>query len=293
MSSIYKFVVVPAVPEKLAALHELAYNLWSLWNYEAASLFNRLDPDLWETTGHNPVRLLNLISQDKLRAAAEDEGFLSHLNRITSDLKSYMQQNTWFKQRYPDRKPVIAYFSAEFGLHESLPIYSGGLGVLSGDHLKSASDLGIPLVAVGLLYREGYFHQQLNADGWQQELNPENDFFSMSITQVKNQEGQQAVITMDYPDSQVRAAVWRVQVGRVTLYLMDCNLEINSPHNRDITARLYGGDHEMRIRQEIMLGIGGLRALAAAGITPTVCHMNEGHSAFLALERCARWSSWG
>ena len=286
MSTIHKFVVVPAVPEKLAALHELAYNLWSLWNYEAASLFNRLDPDLWEATGHNPVRLLNLIGQDKLRAASEDEGFLAHLNRITSDLKSYMQQSTWFKQRYPDRKPVIAYFSAEFGLHESLPIYSGGLGVLSGDHLKSASDLGIPLVAVGLLYREGYFHQQLNSDGWQQELNPENDFFSMSLTQVKNQDGQQAVITVDYPDSQVRAAVWRVQVGRVTLFLMDCNLEINSPHDRDITARLYGGDHEMRIRQEILLGIGGLRALAAAGITPTVCHMNEGHSAFLALERC-------
>ncbi len=286
MSTIHKFVVVPAVPEKLVALHELAYNLWSLWNYEAASLFNRLDPDLWASTGHNPVRLLNLIGQDKLLAAAEDEGFLSHLTRITSDLKAYMGQNTWYKQHHADRKAVIAYFSAEFGLHESLPIYSGGLGVLSGDHLKSASDLGIPLVAVGLLYREGYFHQQLNSDGWQQELNPENDFFSMSLTPVKNDKGERVMVTVDYPHGPVHATVWRVQVGRVTLYLMDCNLEANNPSDRDITARLYGGDHEMRIRQEILLGIGGLRALAAVGITPTVCHMNEGHSAFLALERC-------
>ncbi len=286
MPAIHKFVVIPAVPEKLAALHELAYNFWSLWNFDAASLFNRLDPDLWEATGHNPVRLLNLIGQDKLHAAAEDEGFLTHLNRIASDLKSYMQQNTWCKQHYPDCQAVIAYFSAEFGLHESLPIYSGGLGVLSGDHLKSASDLGIPLVAVGLLYREGYFRQQLNSDGWQQELNPENDFFSMSLTPVKNNDGTPILITVDYPHGPVRAAVWKVQVGRVELFLLDCNIESNSPQDRDITARLYGGDHDMRIRQEILLGIGGLRALAAMGIAPTVCHMNEGHSAFLALERC-------
>ncbi len=287
MATIHRFVVVPAVPETLQGLTELAYNIWSLWNYEAASLFSRLDPDVWELTSHNPVSLLNLVSQEKLKAAASDEGFLTHLNRIMADYRRYMSQPTWFNQNYADQKGAqIAYFSAEYGLHECLPIYSGGLGMLSGDHLKSASEMGLPLVGVGLLYREGYFHQQLNADGWQQEKNPENNFFSMPIIQVRDADGNPMTIQVELPAGPVRANLWKVQVGRINLYLMDANLPENRPEDRDITARLYGGDHEMRIKQEVLLGIGGMRTLRALGITPSVCHMNEGHSAFLSLERC-------
>ncbi|MEI8197517.1 MAG: alpha-glucan family phosphorylase, partial [Phycisphaerae bacterium] len=285
MPTIRRFVVVPAVPEKLQPLTELAYNLWTLWNYEAATLFMRLDPDLWESTNHNPVRVLSLISQDKLSAAAADEGFLAHLNRILADLHHYMQMPTWYTQNHPDSKSRIAYFSAEYGLHESLPIYSGGLGVLSGDHMKSASDLGLPLVGVGLLYRFGYFRQTLSNDGWQQEHYPENDFFTMPITQVVDEHKQPLSITVDYPDGQVKAFVWKVQIGRISLFLLDANVPSNRPEDREITARLYGGDQDMRVRQEVLLGIGGIRALTAMGLKPTVCHMNEGHSAFLSLER--------
>lgn len=285
MPTIRRFVVVPAVPEKLSALNELAYNLWTLWNYEAATLFMRLDPDLWESTNHNPVRLLSLISQEKLAAAAADDGFLAHLNRIMADFRHYMEGSTWFTQNHPNSRAKIAYFSAEYGLHESLPIYSGGLGVLSGDHQKSASDLGLPFVGVGLLYRFGYFRQTLSNDGWQQEHYPENDFFTMPITQCMGENGQPIIISVEYPDSVVKAYVWKVQVGRNPLYLMDTNVPSNRPEDREITARLYGGDQDMRVRQEVLLGIGGIRALTALGIKPTVCHMNEGHSAFLSLER--------
>ncbi len=286
MATVHRFVVVPAIPEKLQSLNELAYNVWSLWNYEAVSLFSRLDPDLWEATNHNPVRLLNLVKQEKLQAAVQDEGFLAHLTRIANDFRYYMASPTWFNIHHPNSKAQIAYFSAEYGLHESLPIYSGGLGMLSGDHMKSASELGLPLVGVGLLYREGYFHQRLNMDGWQQEQNPENDFFSMPMTLVRDADHHPVRISIDFPQGEVKAQIWRVQVGRVSLYLLDTNVPDNRAEDRDITARLYGGDHEMRIRQEILLGIGGIRALTALGITPTICHMNEGHSAFLAVERC-------
>ncbi len=286
MATIHRYVVVPAIPEKLQPVQELAYNIWSLWNYEAVNLFNRLDPDLWEQTNHNPVQLLNLVGQDKLKTAVEDDGFLSHLSRVLQNYRDYMQRPTWFGIHHPQSKASIAYFSAECGLHECLPIYSGGLGVLSGDHLKSASELGLPLVGVGLLYRQGYFHQRLNTDAWQQELNPENDFFSMPITPVQGADGRPLTITIDYPQAPVHAAIWKVQVGRVSLYLLDTNLPGNRPEDREITGQLYGGDQEMRLRQEILLGIGGIRALTAMNITPTVCHMNEGHSAFLALERC-------
>jgi len=285
MPTIRRFVVVPAVPEKLKSLTELAYNLWCLWNYEATGLFMRLDPDLWEATNHNPVRLLSHISQEKLQVAATDEGFLAHLARIMADFKHYMTTTTWHKQHHPGSTAQIAYFSAEYGLHESLPIYSGGLGVLSGDHMKSASDLGLPLVGVGLLYRFGYFRQALNNDGWQQENYPENDFFTMPLTQVMDENGKPLQIGVEYPNGLVRAYIWKVAIGRISLYLMDANVPENRPEDREITARLYGGDQEMRVRQEVLLGIGGVRALTAMGIKPTVCHMNEGHSAFLSLER--------
>ncbi|HUO09631.1 MAG TPA: alpha-glucan family phosphorylase [Phycisphaerae bacterium] len=289
MPSIHRFVVVPAVPEKLKALTELANNLWTLWNYDASGLFRRLDPELWESTKHNPVRVLSLISQEKLASAAADEGFLAHMNRILADLRHYMTTTTWYTQNYAPAAGAnptkIAYFSAEYGLHESLPIYSGGLGILSGDHMKSASDLGLPLVGVGLLYRFGYFRQSLNADGWQQEAYPENDFFHLPLTQVMDSDKRPVTIELEYPDSKVKAYIWKVQVGRISLYLLDANVPSNRPEDREITARLYGGDQDMRVRQEVLLGIGGMRALTAMGYKPTVCHMNEGHSAFLSVER--------
>ena len=285
MPTIHRFVVVPALPEKLKALNELAYNLWSLWTYEATNLFSRLDPDTWELTNHNPVRLLSLIPQEKLQVAAEDEGFLSHLQRISAEFHAYMDATTWFKQHHPINKAKVAYFSAEYGLHECLPIYSGGLGILSGDHLKSASDLGLPFCAVGLLYRQGYFRQTLNPDGWQQESYPENDFFTMPITQMIDDQKKPMSIKVEYPNGPVSAYIWKIAVGRINLYLLDTNVPENRPEDREITARLYGGDQDMRVRQELLLGVGGIRALAALGIKPSVCHMNEGHSAFLSLER--------
>jgi len=285
MPTIRRFVVVPAVPEKLHALTELAYNLWTLWNYDASGLFRRLDSELWESTNHNPVRVLSLISQEKLAAAAADEGFLAHMNRILTDFRHYMTTSTWYTQNYGGSAAKIAYFSAEYGLHESLPIYSGGLGILSGDHMKSASDLGLPLVGVGLLYRFGYFRQSLNADGWQQESYPENDFFHLPLVQVMDANKQPVTIELEYPESKVKAWIWKLQVGRNPLYLLDANVPSNRPEDREITARLYGGDQDMRVRQEVLLGIGGMRALTALGYKPTVCHMNEGHSAFLSVER--------
>ncbi len=285
MPTIRRFVVVPAIPEKLAGLSELAHNLWTLWNYDATGLFRRLDAELWESTNHSPVKMLSLISQEKLAAAAADEGFLAHESRILADFRHYMQAPTWFNQNHPGNKAKIAYFSAEYGLHESLPIYSGGLGILSGDHMKSASDLGLPLVGVGLLYRFGYFRQTLNADGWQQENYPENDFFTMPVVQEMTDKNQPLTIDLQYPEGVVKAYVWRLQCGRINMYLLDANVPSNRPEDREITARLYGGDQDMRVRQEVLLGIGGMRALTALGYKPTVCHMNEGHSAFLSLER--------
>ncbi len=285
MPTVRRFVVVPAVPEQLQPLSELAYNLWTLWNYDSSGLFRRLDPELWESTNHNPVQMLSLVSQENLAAAAADEGFLAHMNQILAGLRHYMSTPTWFQQHNAGSAAKIAYFSAEYGLHESLPIYSGGLGILSGDHLKAASDLGLPLVAVGLLYRFGYFRQALNADGWQQENYPENDFFTLPATQVMDKTGAPLTITVEYPDGPVKAYIWKVLVGRITLYLMDTNVSTNRPEDREITSRLYGGNEEMRVRQEVLLGVGGMGLLKAIDYKPTVCHMNEGHSAFLSLER--------
>jgi starch phosphorylase len=282
------FTVVPSLPPRLSPLHELAYNLWWTWNLDAVDLFRRLDRDLWEDSGHNPVLMLGSIKQSRLEEAANDDGFLSHMMRIYQALNHYMGSgDTWFKKSngadLGDLK--IAYFSAEFGITECLPIYSGGLGILAGDHLKSASDLGMPLVGVGILYQEGYFRQYLNADGWQQESYPLNDFHTMPVQVERGRDGNPVTVEVQFPGRAVVAQVWRAQVGRVPLYLLDTNLAVNRPEDRDITDRLYGGDLDMRIRQEIVLGIGGMRALSALGIEPTVCHMNEGHSAFLALER--------
>ena len=284
--SIRTFTVLPHLPERLQALQKIAYNMWWCWNHEAVALFRRIDDDLFDVVENSPVKLLGAIDQSRLEALQNDDGFLAHMDRVEEALNSYMTSPTWFQETYPGAGDFrVAYFSAEFGIHESIPIYSGGLGLLAGDHLKSASDLGLPLVGVGLMYREGYFRQYLNIDGWQQERYPENDFFNLPLIPEGNPDGTPLLIDVPMPDRKVRVRVWRIQVGRVPLYLLDANIPQNAPEDRATTGRLYGGDNDMRIRQEMVLGIGGLRALHALGKVPTVCHMNEGHSAFGALER--------
>jgi len=283
----HTFRVVPCLPPRLERLRELAHNLWWTWNHEAIELFQRLDRDLWQSTRHNPVLMLGTIRQERLEQIVDDDGFMAHLDRVYAEFDRYIKSAaTWYAKNQAGADGArIAYFSAEFGLTESLGIYAGGLGILAGDHLKSASDLGLPLVGVGLLYQQGYFRQYLNPDGWQQELYPDNDFYNLPLTLERQLSGAPLTVEVEYPGRSIRAQVWRAQVGRVPLYLLDTNIEGNRPEDRDLTDQLYGGDDDMRIRQEIMLGIGGIRALSSLGIRPNVCHMNEGHSAFLALER--------
>jgi starch phosphorylase len=291
--TIRTFTVLPQLPERLQALHTLAYNMWWCWNYEAVSLFRRIDSDLFEQLENSPVKLLGALGQDRVEQLLHDEGFLAHMDRVAEALDRYRNARTWFQETYGDLFDNgdyrVAYFSAEFGIHESLPIYSGGLGVLAGDHLKAASDLGVPLTGVGLMYREGYFRQYLNVDGWQQERYPENDFVTLPVVPETKPDGKGGnaplLVSVPLPGREVWCRIWRIQVGRVPLYLLDTNIPNNNAEDRQITARLYGGDHDMRIRQEMVLGIGGIRALRALGKDPTVCHMNEGHSAFCGLER--------
>src|SRR5919201_617827 len=280
------FTVLPRLPERLLPLHQLAYNLWWCWHADAVALFRRIDADRFEELDHSPIRLLTSTTQARFEELANDDGFLAHLDRVWDAFQTYLTAPTWFADTHPDEPDLrIAYFSAEFGIHESVPVYSGGLGVLAGDHLKSASDLGLPLMGVSLMYREGYFRQYLNVDGWQQERYPENDFFHLPLIPETKEDNSPLLISIPFPGREVFARVWRIQVGRVPLYLLDTNIPRNSAEDRTITGRLYGGDHDMRIRQEMILGIGGVRALRALGRPPTVCHMNEGHSAFCVLER--------
>ncbi|MDA0745465.1 MAG: alpha-glucan family phosphorylase [bacterium] len=286
MKPISTIVVAPSLPEALRPLEELAYNLHWAWDAETIELFRRIDRNLWEDVYHNPVRLLGEMDQAQLEALSTDPGFLAHLRRADTSLQAYMSESTWLHRTHPDLEDLrIGYFSAEFGLSEAIPIYSGGLGVLAGDHLKSASDLGLPLVGVGLLYQEGYHRQYLNSDGWQQEDYVENDFYTMPVRPVTLENGEEATVRLPFPEGEATVKIWKAQVGRVPLFLLDTNLEQNHPNIRSITAQLYGGDQETRIRQEILLGIGGLRALHAIGLPPSVCHMNEGHSAFVTVER--------
>ena len=286
MPKVRNFMVLPALPDSLKGLETIAGNMFWSWNPEFVELFKRIDSNLWTACGHNPVKLLGNVSQEQLEALAENQGFVCELQRAVEKLKAYLDGPTWFeKVSSKGTRPTIAYFSAEFGIHECLPFYAGGLGILAGDHLKSASDLGIPLVGVGLLYQKGYFRQYLNIDGWQQEVYTENDFYNMPIELVRKKSGRPLTISVEYPGRCVTAQVWCVSIGRVKLYLLDTNVSANSSADRMITVSLYGGDRELRIRQEIMLGIGGLKALTAMDISPAVCHMNEGHAAFMALER--------
>lgn len=280
MKAKQEFRVLPRFPEKLKPLKEMAYNVLFSWQSEIRDLFQRIDPKLWDDTAHNPVAFMGRVSQQRLENLVTDQGFLSQLEEARRYFDKYMAAP---KIGPPDT--CIAYFSSEFGLTSCVPIYSGGLGMLAGDHLKSASDLCLPLVGMGLLYQEGYFSQYLNSDGWQMERYPANDFDNMPVTRVKGEGGGQLKVEVKFKGQPVSVAVWRLQVGRVPLYLLDTDLDENALEFRKTTGQLYGGDRENRIRQEIVLGIGGVRALKAMGLTPTVIHMNEGHSAFSALER--------
>jgi starch phosphorylase len=292
-ASIRSFRVIPDLPEPLTPLLELAHDLWWTWHPEAVELFTRLDRELWEATGHNPVKMLGMVDQHLLDRVANDQSYLHALSLVHARFKHHHERKSWFQRTHAgltagDEPMRVAYFSAEFGLTECFQIYSGGLGILAGDHLKSASELGVPLCGVGLLYRCGYFHQYLNADGWQQETYPDLDFPNQPIRRLMNDDGEQIKVHVELPGRRVYLGLWRCDVGRVPLYLLDANLPENSRTDRDITKTLYGGDIETRIQQEIVLGIGGIRALAAVGEKPTVHHINEGHAAFLALERIAQ-----
>ncbi len=280
--------VFPRLPEAIVRLQELAYNLWWSWHPDAQALFERIDPDLWQASNQNPVKLLRDVRQRHLDRLARDPDFLDHYQRVMAAFDAYMDPDadTWFRREFGAREDfLVAYFSAEFGLHESLPIYSGGLGILSGDHCKEASDLGLPFVGVGFLYPQGYFTQRIAADGTQEAIYEKIDFAEVPATKATDAQGRPILVHVDLPGRTVYAEVWRIQVGRVSLYLMDTDVERNAPQDRELSARLYGGDTEMRISQEVVLGIGGVRVLRALGLKPTVWHMNEGHSAFLGLER--------
>lgn len=283
----HAFEVVSDLPPALNALEKLARNFRWTWHHETREMFRSIDKELWESCDRNPVQFLTSLSADKLHKLARDEDFMTLLRRCEEQLDEYLASETWFDRAYPNRRErsTIAYFCFEFGITEGLPIYSGGLGVLAGDHLKAASDLGIPLVGVGLLYSRGYFRQSLNHEGWQQEVYPQYDFYQMPLELMRGKDDQPIRIEVEFPDRTVTCQVWRALVGRIPLYLLDSNVLENAVADQNITDSLYGGDEEMRIRQEIILGIGGMRALRAVGINPTVCHMNEGHAAFLSIER--------
>lgn len=277
------------IPAKVSRLPQLAYNLWWSWTPEARSLFRRLDTPLWRRTRHNPVRMLQEIDQERLKEAARDAAFLRRYNKVIMKFDRMMADgHTWFQQQYPELSDkTIAYFSFEFGLHNSLPIYSGGLGILSGDHAKEASDLGLPFVGVGFMYPQGYFRQRIPSHGWQEAAYEQLDMNKAPVMPAVALDGDSLMVSVKLGDRTVYARVWHVQVGRVPLYLLDTDVDENDPWDRELSARLYSGDSEMRVRQEIMLGIGGVRTLRRLGITPSVWHMNEGHSAFLVLE-CIR-----
>ncbi len=281
---------VPAnfsLPKRIDRLGELVYNMWWTWNPDSQRLFINIDRQLWESVDHNPILFLRKVERARLNAMTNNRFYLDFYDRIMRAYDQYMQgQDTWFSQTYPElRNRPIAYFSMEYGLHEIFPIYAGGLGVLSGDNVKEASDLGLPFVAVGLYYSEGYFKQRITEDGWQEASYVPHPLEDLPILPILDENDQLVTVTIELPGREVSARIWEIHVGRVPLYLMDTNIPENSPADRMLSSRLYSSDPEMRISQEILLGIGGMRALRILGYNPKVFHMNEGHSAFLVLER--------
>ncbi|MGI5819464.1 MAG: alpha-glucan family phosphorylase, partial [Armatimonadota bacterium] len=288
MKAYRSYTVRPRLPEELQPLSRLAMNLWWSYTPDAREVLRRIDRDLWDRSGNNPVAMMGQVGQDRWRELAGDSSYRQHLERVMMDFERYQRGETWFSRNHPEvADRTVAYFSFEYGLSEALPLYAGGLGVLAGDHLKSASDMGVPVAAVGLLYQVGYFSQYLNPDGWQQEEYSESDFRTMPVEQVACVDGSCPLcVQVPIGDRIVHANVWRADVGRVPLYLLDTNTEANSPADRRITYQLYGGDLDMRVRQEMLLGIGGVQALRhCLDAEPSAFHLNEGHAAFLALER--------
>ncbi|KAF1086255.1 Glycogen phosphorylase [Sporotomaculum syntrophicum] len=306
MASYRTVTVIPRMPGEIERLRELAYNLYFSWDSSVVDLFKAINQELWEQVYHNPVKFLLRVSEADLQKAASSEQFLAQYRQVMNSFDKYMQQPTWYdtfiarcscdgqetkkepgndKSNTTGRNFLIAYFSAEFGLHESYPTYSGGLGLLAGDHCKAASDLGLPFVGVGLLYKHGYFTQLINREGRQEAHYRYQNFNKLPITPALDSSGKEVVISVELPGRQVMARVWHMKVGRINIYFLDADISANSQKDRELTGLLYGGDSETRIAQEILLGIGGVRALRALGLAPTVWHINEGHAAFLLLER--------
>lgn len=288
MSYLQTYQVFPRTPEPLLFMEQLSRNLWWCWQKDAMELYRRIDPKGWEESKQNPILFSTYVSQNRLEELASNPSFLAHQDRVRQRFERHaLPRNTRHRILFGETG-TIAYFSMEFGVHESLPLFAGGLGILAGDHLKASSDLELPLTGVGLLYRQGYFQQFLNPEAWQQEDYPDTDLFHLPIRRATDPDGQDIRVTISGPDGEIHIMVWQVLVGSISLYLLDTNLPENNQHIRDITARLYGGDQKNRLAQEIVLGIGGIRALKALGIEPVVTHMNEGHSAFSNLERLAQ-----
>ncbi len=287
MQPLYTYNVIPKLPKDLEPLRDLVFNLWWTWEPDTRKVFRHLDVDLWERTNHNPLRMLQHSRQARLEQLSKDDDFLEALEKVYAKFEAYMHDEETYARMRTANRPSVAYFSAEFGFHESFPNYSGGLGILAGDHCKSASDLGLDLCGVSLLYRHGYFRQQINREGWQESAQLNQNFHQLPIREVRKND-KSLHISVDLPGHEVLAKVWRLSIGRVELFLLDTDIPENSTDDRLITAQLHGGDIEMRIRQGILLGIGGVRALHAMDIRPDVYHMNEGHAAFLSLERIRR-----
>lgn len=271
--------VAPSIPKPIRFLEDLARNAWWCWNLDAQELLRRIEPALWRDCGGNPLEFLRCVPRPVYESLAADPGFLSQLAKLEARFR---------ESTAPPADPphgLVAYFSLEFGLHESIRLYSGGLGILAGDHLKAASDARLHLAGVGLYYHQGYFEQKLNHEGWQQEHYPENEIENLPMQRARGSDGEPLRVSIPFPDGECFARVWILATGGIRLFLLDANLAENPPHYRELTARLYGGDHFMRLRQELLLAIGGFRALVATGLEPAVCHMNEGHAAFLSLAR--------
>jgi starch phosphorylase len=288
MRSFKSYQVQPNIPKNLSFLEILSYNMWWCWTRDAVELFRRIDPRLWAECGRNPIPFLTRVPQARLENLSKDTSYVGHLERVQALYEKRVHRPEIQLEMSFEPGEHIAYFSMEFGLHESLPLFAGGLGILAGDHLKAASNMGLPLVGIGLMYRQGYFRQFLNHEGWQQETYPETDFFSLPIQRMRDGAGNEIRVTIRGADGPIHAIVWKVLIGRVPLFLLDTNILENPPEQREVTARLYAAESKIRLAQEVLLGIGGMRALQAMGIKPKVVHMNEGHCAFAGLERLAQ-----
>jgi starch phosphorylase len=285
MSYIQTFQVYPKVPEDLEFAEKMVRNLWWCWNLDAIELMRRIDPKMWNQSGRNPIQFFSMISQEQMESIRRDEGFMAHLERVRSEFSKQVEEPIKKLQPDEDIQGTVAYFSMEYGIHESLPLYAGGLGMLAGDHLKAASDRGTPIVAVGLLYRMGYFHQYLDQNGWQQEEYPETDLYLLPIERARDANGQEIFLSLDSPMGTIHIQVFKIMIGRIPLFLLDTNVRENPNEIRNLTSRLYIADSKTRLAQEVILGIGGMRALEAMGIHPSVCHLNEGHCSFVGIER--------